>query len=69
MNVNIHTRIPTLPYVISAYTHSGDEKILIHSLDKENTSGSISRFIERITLKLYLKDINGDTRYFFDGLK
>ncbi|TCO71509.1 acetate and sugar kinases/Hsc70/actin family protein [Marinisporobacter balticus] len=66
MNANIHTRIPTLPYVISAYTHSGDEKILIHSLDKENTSGSISRFMERITLKLYLKDTNGDTRYEYD---
>jgi hypothetical protein len=66
MNVNLHTRIPTLPYLISAYTHNGDEKVLIHSLNKENTSGSISRFMERITLKLYLKDTNGTIRHEYE---
>jgi hypothetical protein len=62
IDINIYTRIPTLPYVISAYTHNGDEKVLIHSLDKKNTSRSISRFMERITLKLYLMDTNGIKR-------
>lgn len=66
MNVNINTKIPTLPYVISAYNHRGDEKTLIHSLDKNNTSGSISRTMERITLKLYLKDANDHTRYEYE---
>lgn len=66
MDIDIHTRLPILPYVISAFTHSGEEKILIHSLDKSNTSGSISRYMERITLKLYLKDTNGIVRYQYD---
>ncbi|SNS15265.1 hypothetical protein SAMN05446037_100512 [Anaerovirgula multivorans] len=63
MDINIQTKLPILPYVISAFTHSGEEKILIHSLDKNNISGTISRFMERITLKLYLKDTNGALRY------
>ncbi|WP_129599947.1 molecular chaperone [Anaerophilus nitritogenes] len=66
INANLKTQIPTLPYVISAYTHSGNEKILIHSLDRENTSGSISRFMERITLKLYLKDANEVIRHEYE---
>jgi hypothetical protein len=66
MNVNINTKIPTLPYVISAYNHRGDEKTLIHSLDKNNTSGSISRTMERITLKLYLKDANNHIRHEYE---
>lgn len=66
MEIDIHTNPPILPYIISAFTHSGEEKILIHSLHKNNTSGSISRYMERITLKLYLKDTNGILRYEYD---
>ncbi|MCY6355722.1 molecular chaperone [Clostridium sp. ZS2-4] len=65
-NVTLHTKTPTLPYVISAYTHTGDEKILIHSVDRNRTKGCISRFMERIILKLYLKDTNGLIRYEYD---
>lgn len=66
MNVNIQTKQPILPYVISAYTHTGEDKILIHSLDKTHIFGHISRFMERITLKLYLKDTNGNIRHEYE---
>ena len=66
MNVNIHTKQPILPYVISAYTHTGEDKVLIHSLDKKHIYGHISRFMERIVLKLYLKDTNGNIRHEYE---
>lgn len=62
-NVTLQTAAPTLPYVISAYTHTGHEKVLIHSVDKTRIKGTISRFMERIVLKLYLKDTNNQVRY------
>lgn len=62
-NINLHTEIPKLPYIISAYTHRGDEKVLIHSVEKNKNKGTISRFMERIILNLYLKDMNNVNRY------
>lgn len=52
-----------LPYIVTAFSHTGEEKILIHSLDRENTSGFISRNLENLTLKLYLKDAESKQRY------
>ncbi len=66
INVNLRTRKPALPYMITTYTHRGDEKVLIHSSQRQNTQGHISRFMERITLKLYLKDANGNVRYEYE---
>ncbi|MBU3075499.1 molecular chaperone [Clostridium estertheticum] len=62
-NIMLSSKMPTLPYVISAFTHTGEEKILIHSVDRNRAKGTISRFMERIILKLYLKDTNDCTRY------
>ncbi|MHC1686029.1 MAG: molecular chaperone [Clostridiaceae bacterium] len=64
-NINLHTKTPTLPYIITAYTHTGEEKVLIE-MNKRITMGTISRFMERIVLKLYLKDTNGFTKYEYD---
>ncbi|MEW8957309.1 molecular chaperone, partial [Clostridium sp.] len=60
-DIKIDIKTPALPYVISAYTHQGEEKNLIKGRDK--TKGNISRFMEKVMLKLYLKDIHGNTRY------
>ena len=51
------------PYVVTAVTHTGEEKILIHSLDREQTQGYIARTIADLTLQLYLKDTDGHERY------
>lgn len=62
-DVVIHTKDPALPYRITAFTHSGEEVVLIHRLKRNSRSGMISRNMEDLTLKLYLKDMEGRERY------
>ncbi|MHC1748114.1 MAG: molecular chaperone [Cellulosilyticaceae bacterium] len=62
IDANIHTVLPSLPYTITATTHTGIEKILIHSAQNKIMRGNISRFKEEITLKLTLKDAEGNTK-------
>lgn len=62
-DIKISSTIPALPYVITAYTHTGQETTLIRSFDRHIRSGQISRNMDNLTLKLYLKDINGEQRY------
>lgn len=62
-DISIRTQEPALPYCITADTHSGEEVVLIHCLKRKSTSGMISRNMEDLTLKLYLKDMEGVVRY------
>lgn len=62
-DITIRTEEPALPYRITAYTHSGEEIVLIHRLKRNRPSGMISRNMEDLTLKLYLKDLEGKERY------
>lgn len=62
-DVTVRTQEPALPYQITAFTHNGEEVILIHELKRNTTSGMISRNMEDLTLKLYLKDLAGKERY------
>lgn len=64
-NINLYTKPSSLPYIITAYTHTGDEKVLIE-MNNRITRGTISRFMERIILKLYLKDTKGFTKYQYE---
>lgn len=64
-DITIHTAEPALPYRITAFTHSGEEVVLIHRLKRNSPSGMISRNMEDLTLKLYLKDMEGRERYQF----
>lgn len=59
MKVNHGTRVNALPYEVMAYTHENKEKILIHSLEKEQSMGYISRFKIGEQLDLYLQDEKG----------
>ena len=52
--------------MVTAFTHTNQEVTLIHSLDRENTSGFISRNMADLTLKLYLKDLEGRQRYIYN---
>lgn len=45
--------------MVTAYTHENQEKILIHSLRKEQDIGCISRFKIGEQLDLYLRDETG----------
>lgn len=62
-DVSIYTDEPALPYYITAFTHSGEEVTLIHCLKRNRKCGMISRNMEDLMLKLYLKDLDGRERY------
>lgn len=68
MKVNQDYKVRTLPYEIMAYTHENQEKILIHSLDREEQIGCISRFMVGKQLDLYLNDEKGKRlkTYYFE---
>jgi len=60
-DINIESKKPTLPYLLTAYTHTGEQKVLIKG--REVNKGFISRFMDRILLKLYLKDSHDNVKY------
>ena len=62
-DIVIQMEEPALPYEVTAYTHTGEELTLIHAMEKGSGSGRISRNMEDLTLKLYLKDFGGKERY------
>ena len=62
-DVTIVSEQPAFPYIVTAITHTGEEKNLIKSLEREQTWGYISRNMTDLTLQLFLKDLNGQQRY------
>ncbi|MDF2871330.1 MAG: molecular chaperone [Anaerocolumna sp.] len=62
-DVRITNEPPAFPYIVTAITHTKEEKILIQSLDRQNIRGYISRNMADLTLQLYLKDTNGNLLY------
>lgn len=62
-DVTINSEQAAFPYIVTAMTHTGEERILIHSLDRRQTQGYISRNAADLTLQLYLKDPDGQERY------
>lgn len=64
-DIKITSKTPALPYIITAYTHTGKEVVLIHGLKKNRDCGHISRNMDDLTLKLYLKDMDEQMRYNF----
>ena len=62
-DVTIVSEQPALPYIVTAITHTGEERTLIQSLDRDQTQGYISRNMTDLTLQLYLKDLTGRQRY------
>lgn len=62
-DVTITSEQAAFPYIVTAMTHTGEERTLIHSLDRQQTQGYISRNAADLTLQLYLKDPDGQERY------
>ena len=62
-DVTITSEQAAFPYIVTAMTHTGEERTLIHSLDREQTQGYIARTMADLTLQLYLKDTDGHERY------
>lgn len=65
-DIHISSEQAVFPYVVTAFTHNNEEKTLIHSLDRKNIRGFISRNSADLTLKLYLKDTEGRERYVYN---
>jgi hypothetical protein len=63
-DITITSKTPTFPYRITAYTHTGEQKVLING--KQIPQGFISRFMDRILLKLYLMDNDDTVKYEYD---
>ncbi|AOR23476.1 molecular chaperone [Clostridium taeniosporum] len=63
-DIQIQNNMPTLPYTLTAFTHKGDEIKLIKN--KEIKRGFVSRFMDRVILKLYLKDSSNNVKYEYD---
>ena len=62
-DVRIVNEHAVFPYIITAVTHTGEEKVLIQSLDRHKIRGFISRSMADLTLQLYLKDTDRNVRY------
>jgi len=62
-DIRIVSEHAAFPYIITAVTHTGEEKVLIQGLDRKNIRGYISRNMADLTLQLYLKDTNQNVRY------
>jgi hypothetical protein len=66
---SIKNSIPTLPYTITSFTHTGAEITMLSSLDGvETNNGFISRNIDTKYLELLLKNINNKVlhKYIFN---
>lgn len=68
-DVTIHSEKASFPYIISALTHEGAEKVLIDGQKRKQVYGYISRNMADVTVKLFLKDANGETRYTYNLYK
>ena len=55
--------MPSIPYSVSGFTHDNQEKMLIYSLDRTQTYGTLSRNSGISQLELFLKDESGDLKY------
>lgn len=62
-DIRIVSEHAAFPYIVTATTHTGEEKVLIQGLDRKNVRGFISRNMADLTLQLYLKDTNQNVRY------
>lgn len=54
-DINIKSRLPRLPYVLTGFTHTGEEVTLIDD-SRSRERGVLSRTIEDLSLRVYLKD-------------
>lgn len=64
--VSITQREPSLPYVLYSHTHTGEEVVLIHPLNREKNYGAISRAIQSVELRLFLSDTQGNQKYIYN---
>jgi hypothetical protein len=65
VKLDMPRRQPFLPYLLAADTFTGEEKILINSMDARRLAGHVSRHFVELALKLKLRDSDGTPKYDF----
>ena len=68
-DVNITSEKASFPYIITALNHEGVEKELLNGSSRKTVYGHISRNMADVTLKLFLKDAEGNLRYTYNLYK
>lgn len=68
-DINISSQKAAFPYIITAFNHEGKEKELLNGNSRKTVYGYISRNMADVTLKLFLKDIDGNLRYTYNLYK
>lgn len=63
-DVTIRNKEPHLPYILTGFTHTGEEIPMIHGI-RGIRHGVLSRNMDDLTLTLYLKDDRGELRHEF----
>lgn len=63
--ITVTNEKPIFPYQITAFTHTGQEVVLIDGFQREQKTGMISRNMEEITFTLFLKNREGKVVYEF----
>ena len=64
-NVAMKQGEPSYPYELCGYTHSGVKVTLIEPLNKRRTSGSISRALGSVELRLHLHNARGEEKHIY----
>lgn len=65
VDLQVGVRNAVIPYQVTALTHDGREVVLFNGTGDWKQAGCISRYLEELTLQMYLKDGNGEERYRF----
>ena len=62
-DIDICMKESALPYTVTAFTHSGEDVTLVDGFKREKVCGMISRNMEELLLRIYLKDAEGNVRH------
>lgn len=64
--VDLTSTAPSLPYELSAFTHAGEEVVLLRPLDRgQHNQGSISRSLGSLELRLHLFNTRGQEKHVY----
>lgn len=68
-DIAISSEKAAFPYIITAFNHEGKEKELLNGNSRKTMYGHISRNMADVTLKLFLKDSDGNLKYTYNIYK
>ena len=64
--VEMQSSMPSLPYELRAFTHSGEEVVMLRPLSREQRNqGSISRSLGSVELRLHLLNTRGEEKHVY----